>query len=189
MPGLLEQVFSRLAQHGLGLASTRQNFGSGHVNFNEVSLQCDLPGWTLKIFFDHVELTTSLDAYREGIAKAAAEIVKQQESSLDFATFTSVLSLHGKVMNGEYREVLSQFTCEPSTRPGPMLGSGAVFYFGSEGDRLLTSLTIDRSARVEDGIFVNSHIVYDASKASLASLEDIRLRIDETLAHVGLEQG
>jgi hypothetical protein len=184
LPALLAKLFSALGQHGFKPATVQFRKAA---TLGETNLQCDLPTATLKIFLDHVDLSTTSGSYRKGLAAMAIEALSRHVKKLDFSTFTASCHAHGTLSNTLSSDFLGRFVRE-APKSQSLIGSAAVFYYGAQGSSLTSSLTLDMSAQVEGGIFIQTYVVYDASKIAATELEDIfTSHVDEVLADLDLE--
>jgi hypothetical protein len=184
LPALLAELFSSLGQHGFKPATVQFRKAA---TLGEINLQCDLPTATIKIFVDRVDLSTHSGSYRKGLATMAIEAVSRHAKKLDFSTFTASCHAHGTLSNTLSSDFLGRFVHE-APKAQSLIGSAAVFYYGAQGPSLTSSLTLDMSAQVEGGIFVQSYVVYDASKIAVTELEDVfTSHIGEVLADLDLE--
>jgi hypothetical protein len=184
LPALLAELFSSLGQHGFKPATVQFRKAS---TLGETNLQCDLPTATIKVFVDRVDLLTTSGNYRKGLATMTIEAVSRHVKKLDFSTFAATCHAHGTLSNMPSSAFLGRFVRE-APKGQSLIGSAAVFYYGAQGPSLASSLTLDLSAQVEGGIFVQTHVVYDATKIAVTELEDtFTSHVDEVLADLDLE--
>jgi len=174
-----------LGQYGFAPATTRFNKGA---TLGETHLQCDLPGATIKIYFDRVDLSATTRHYRKGLATTAVELVTRHVKKFDFSTIVASCHAHGTLPNTSSSDFLLRFVTSVPKDRGPIIGSAAVFYFGPHGPSLTSSLTLDLSAQVEGGIFLQEYVIYDASKIATTEVEAAFTRlIEEVLDQLDLE--
>ena len=96
--------------------------------------------------------------------------------------------MHGSLESGSVKQYISNFVKNVPDGLGPSAGNGTVMYFGPVGDRLLCSVTIDRSTTVADGLFCRTYVVWDATKVETERLPELANRfVRETVSQVGLE--
>ena len=93
------------------------------------------------------------------------------------------LELHGKLEGQATRDYLAGFVSKVPQNLGPLMGSGAIFSFGPEGDRLLSSIIADVSAVVQGAIYLRIHGLWDAGKIEPASLPGVA----DAFVHQALE--
>jgi hypothetical protein len=185
LPALLAELFSSLGQHGFRPATT--HFSNAAI-LGDTHLQCDLPSATIKIFFDRVDLSTTSANYHKGLATTAIEAVSRYVKQLEFSTFAASCHAHGTLASTPSADFLGRFVRDAPKDPESIIGSAAVFYYGAHGPSLTSSLTLDMSAQIEGGIFVQAYVVYDASKVAASDIENVfRIHIDDVLARLDLE--
>jgi len=100
----------------------------------------------------------------------ALRAVKEHRPELSFRAFALAIRMHARLKGLPVRDYLGRFVSNIPQDLGPSTGSGTVFYFGSEGDRLLSSLTVDVSAVVPDGVYLGVHAVWDARRTEVESV-------------------
>ncbi len=168
---ILGHLFKRLEPHGLRLADLR--FESGNLNVGDQHIVCFLFNYwmTVKIRLERIEVNCS-ELPRDHTDKFKAAIldvlkaVKEHRPNLSFRAFALAVGMHAKIEGLSARDYLSRFVATAPKNLGPSTGNGVVFYFGPEGDRLLSSITADISAVVQDAIALRIHGMWDATKVS-----------------------
>jgi hypothetical protein len=106
---------------------------------------------------------------------------------LSFRAYALVLGLHGLLEGETVRQYLSRFVSN-APNIGPSTGNGVVFYFGPEGDHLLSTVTFDMSAIVPDALYIRTHVVWDAKKVEIKNLATIAENfVRHALNQAGLE--
>ena len=101
------------------------------------------------------------------------QAIKDYRPDQSFRAFGMTLGLHGKLEGQPAREYLARFLTKVPQNLGPSTGGGAIFYFGPEGDRLLSSIIADVSAQVQDAIYLRIHGLWDARKVAPTSLSGV----------------
>jgi len=175
-PSLLHDLFKRLAPRGLRLNDLRFDIGSGSAA-ERPQVICHLFNYlmTIKVGFERVEVVCSqmpsnlVEPFKAAILDALLA-VRDHRSSISFSTFVLSVALHTKLEGVSVRDYLARFAANVPEGLGPPTGNGAAFYFGPDGDRLLTSVTIDVSTPVADGLFIRVRSVWDGKKVALDSL-------------------
>ncbi len=166
---LLHNLFKRLEQHGLQLNDLRVERGSGSLGDHHILCYLFNYWMTIKIRVERIEIVCSV-LPQDHVEKFKAAIldvlraVKDCAPDLSFRAYAVAVGLHAKLEGHPARDYLARFVGHVPQGLGPSTGSGAVFYFGPEAERLLSSITADVSAVVQDGIFVRIHGVWDAKK-------------------------
>ena len=174
-PVLLHHLFKRLEPHGLRLSDLRVERGGGSIADHHVL--CYLFGYwmTVRVRVEKIEVVCS-DLPEQRVEKFKAAIqdvlkaVKDCRPELSFRAFALAVGMHVKLSEQPVREYLAQFVSNTPAGLGASTGSGTVFYFGPEGDRLLSSITVDMSAVIPDATYLRLHAVWDAKKVAVDSL-------------------
>jgi hypothetical protein len=172
---LLKRVFMRLQPYGLRLNDLRVERGGGNVGDQQILCYLFNYWMTIRIRVERVEIvcTEFPQDHVEKIKAAIADVlgaVKDYRPSIEFRAFAVAVGLHVKLQGQPVRDYLARFVTNAPKALGPSTGSGAVFYFGSEGDRLVSTVTVDLSAVVQDAAYLRIHGVWDAKKVALGSL-------------------
>ena len=190
---LLDHLYRRLESYGLRLTDIRVERGSGTVNDHHIVLYLFNYWMTVRVRTERVEVGCStlprdyLDKYKAAIIDVL-RAVKDYRSDLSFPAFAVVVGLHGSLEGRRVEDYLAQYVVNGPKNLGPTTGNGVVFYYGAEGDRFLSTLTVDRSATVPDALFVRVHGVWDAGRVApeaLAGMAEVFVR--QALENLGLE--
>lgn len=191
--GLLRHVFMRLEPHGLRLADMRIERGAGSAA--DFHLLCYLFNlWmTTRIRLDRVEVYCS-ELPQDYVKKIGAAIVdtvlavRNHFPETSYRSYTLAVGLHGLLEGQSVKQFLSGFAVNAPGGLGPLIGNGAVFYFGPEGERLLSSVTVDMSAVVSEALYVRTHVVWDAKQVSIEAFPELGERfVRQAVGHLGLE--
>jgi len=132
---------------------------------------------TIKLGFERLEIVCSqmprnlVESYKMAIVDAGTAVTDHR-AGLSFKTFIVSVGLHSKLEGSTLREYLGRFAANIPNEVGTPTGNGAVFYFGAEGERLLSSIALDVSAAVPDAAFIRVRSVWDGRKVSLSSILD-----------------
>ena len=175
---LLHHLFKRLEPYGLRLTDLRVERGSGNIGDQHILCYLFNYWMTVRIRIERIEVVCS-ELPQDYVDKLKAAIVdvlgavKDYRPNLSFRAFAIVVGLHAKLEGQPVRDYLARFVANVPQHLGPSTGSGAVFYFGPEGDRLLSSITADVSAVVQDAAYLRIHGVWDAKKVAPDSLSAI----------------
>jgi hypothetical protein len=173
---LLHRLHTRLQPHGLKLTDLRLERATGNVA--EQHVLCYLFDYlmTVRVRVERVEVNCSAlpsPEYLDKFKAATLDVlraVKDLRADLSFRAFAVAVGVHAKLEGQSARDYLTQFVAKVPQGLGASTGNGIVFYFGPEGERLLSSVTVDASALVPDGVFARIHGVWDASKIAPESL-------------------
>ena len=175
---LMHHLFMRLEPHGFRLNDLRVERGSQNVVDHQIVCFLFNYSMTVRIRIDRIEVTCS-QLPRDSVEKFKAAIldvlqaIKDYRPDQSFRTFGMALGLHGKLEGQPAREYLARFATKVPQNLGPSTGGGAIFYFGPEGDRLLSSIVADVSAVVQDAIYLRIHGLWDARKVAPTSLSGV----------------
>jgi hypothetical protein len=191
--GLLSQLYRRLEPHGLRLTDLRIERRAGSPADSHVLCYLFNHLMMVRIRVERIEVVCS-DLPQEQLRKFEAGItdtlraVKDHLPSVAFRAFTLAVGLHGRLDGQPLRQYLGHFGTNAPKELGPLTGSGTVFYFGPEGDRLLSSLTVDMSALIPDALYVRAQAVWDATKVSVESVSgQAEEFVRNALSRLGLE--
>jgi hypothetical protein len=189
----LDRAFRRLAPHGLRLSDLRLERGAGNVTDLQIVGHMLNHSLTIRFRIDKVEVvcsdlpTTHVEAVKAAIIGALAAVVDHRPK-LAFKAFGLSVGMHATIEGQASSDYLARFAANVPKNLGPLTGYGCVFYFGAEGNQLNSSVTVDLSALVQDGIFVRTQAVWDAQNVKTESLigvaEAFRQRV---LGSLGLE--
>ena len=190
---LLDCVYRRLEPNGLRLADMRFEGEPGSLGDRHLLLSLFDYMITVRLRADRVEVVCA-ELPRNIVEKFQGAIVnllralKDHGPDLAFQTFTVSVGLHCRPEGQSVADYLARFVTNAPTTLGPSTGSGVVFYQGADGDRLLSTLTIDVSTVVPDGMYVRIHGVWDAVRVALDVLPaTIEAFVGQALAGLGLE--
>lgn len=190
---LVDKIFTRLEKYGLRLSDLRTEDSS---IIGDRYLQCYLFNYvmTVKIRYDKVEITCTefprshVDNFISGILDVL-NAVKEFPQHISYKTFSTAIACHGRIEGQTTMEFLSKMPMQIPAGLGPSIGSGVVFYYGQENDRLLSSLTLDMSALIRDALFIRTHGTWDAGRIPVESLPKmIKEFFAQALGAVGLQQ-
>lgn len=177
-PGLLRHLFLRLEPHGLRLGDMRIERGTGNVS--DFHVLCYLFNYwmTVRIRVERVDVFCS-ELPQDHVQRFGAAItdtlraVQDHSPSAAFRAFALAAGFHGRIEGQAAKEYLGRFISSVPSDLGPSLGGGAVFYFGPEGDRLLSTITVDMSAVVPEAVYIRTHFVWDAKKVRIEALPSL----------------
>lgn len=193
--GLQGQLFTRLSRHGVRLTDIRPD--RGNQSLGDYSLLCYLFNFlvTVRIRLERVEIMcvdlSRVDGTKLNEAGVdVLEAVKAHVPGISFKAYTLAMGLHGTLDGMSAQEFLSRFVTVAPKNLGPPIGSGVVFYYGPEGERLLSSVTVDLSALISGGLYIRAQVVWDGSKVAIQALPAMGDKhVREVLAQLGLTAG
>jgi len=174
-PKLMRHLFEHLQRHSPRLQDLKIERGNNSVG--ELSVECHLYNFQtgVRVFTEKVNVV-SINVRQDEVERfetvvvGALSAVKEHQPTVAFRTHTLSMLLHGALQNKSGRDYLAAFVRNVPTGLGTHTGNGFVMYFGPEEDRLLSSVTVDLSALVPDGILFRPYVVWDANKVEVAAL-------------------
>ena len=192
--GLFHRLYGELSEHGLQVDDMK--IMSADSSLGDVHLQCVLFGWSaiLRVRVAGVELwydiTRVARATADDVFRRATLAVQDHLSKATIKTWGLTLRQHGQLPGTTSAEYLGRFIRSVPAL-GSLAGSGAIFYFTPEADRLAGSLVVDLSARTTPpGLFVEARTIWDARKIALETLPEREVRYaEELMRHLGLHVG
>jgi hypothetical protein len=190
-PALSQHLFHGLGSH-YNLRLTDIRFETGAGSLGDAVLRFSWPNLAeIRLYLDRVEVESSflpfLRFQGRDLVGDVLRFVSEYLSNARFRTYSVTQEIHGELAGQPRHEFLARFTPSFPEGFGPALGAGIVFYFGEEADRLFGSVTLDFSRDVEGGIFVQSVVLYDASKVSGGELMTLsRSEFDALFDRIGL---
>jgi len=190
--GLVQQLFVRLGKHGLKLADVKFEAGGGTLA--EVQWTCCLIAYSVivRIRLDNVEVhcfnfRAVTQEQLGDVIVGALEAVKSHVPTAAFKLYTLSYGLHGLVAGTPAVQFLASYAHPPEPELGPLTGSGAVFYYGETTERARSTLVVDLSAAIDNGVYVRPTAVWDASRVAIGSLPGLATAfVHDALRQVGL---
>lgn len=176
IPLLYDALLESFASEGLTASDLRAEAGDGslggfHVAFWLLGVKANVRIRVDNVMFslsdlrvDRVRVIQNLQALITALQKATP--------GLTFAGHTASYGCHGFVENSSTKDFLARFFAVPPTTPetGPFLGSGLALYYGAVGNCITSSLTLDRSSLVQDGLFFKVVAIFDGQINDAAAL-------------------
>ena len=168
LPRLNAAAFEILNVYGLGANDIVHDFAGG--NFGKANTQYYLPNRaTLGLYFDRFTVTvpdiTTAESHLADIVGHAFTLVGGAVSAIAYKTFQLRLNLHGPLLGTTSAEFLLRFLATP---PGvelpPLSGCGFALYALPTETQLSSTITLDVSAAIADGLYVNYVTICDATK-------------------------
>jgi hypothetical protein len=173
LPELLTHLFKRLQGYGFTLNGTRFQNADSHLG--EAHLRCTLFGSVLRIFLDRLDISSNLEQGAAGHDRRWLDAVESLQAYLPdlvFNSYTAWLKLHGVLPGVRPEQVLPKLVSAAPASPGPLLLAGAVFHYGAGAGRLSSSLNIEPSAVIEEGLYVQTRVIYNADRIQLDGLSE-----------------
>ena len=192
VPVLYEALLDRLTPAGLSSADLRPEAGNGSVGSagvgfwlfgNQVNVQIRLNSFRFR--------TSSLDASVVSSADEVADALRQaMRDELRFTTHAVSYACHGLIEATTAADFVRQLVPNPPAIEGfgAHLGTGVALYFGEAPPTISSTLTLDASQLVPDGLFVRVLVVVDGAVVTLPEIRDLaEERVHAALASVDLE--
>jgi hypothetical protein len=144
-------------------------FDQGNGSLGEVGVSCSLMSLHSSIMIRAEKLELQVfDLFRTDLRKletaflASLEAVSAAAGRAPFRSYSLAVSLHGRLSNLSTEAFLTKLSSPHPGGLGPPAGSGVVHYFGATGNRLAASVTLDKSASIDGGLFCRLFGLWDA---------------------------
>lgn len=190
---LLHQLYKALEPHGIRLNDMRIERGTGSAA--DFHLLCYLFDFmmTLRVRVDRLEVYCSqlpedyLERFSFAIVHALGAL-RAHWPALTYRAHALAINLHGLLDSVPAKEYVPRFAANIPAGLGPSMGSGTVMYFGPEGERTFSSLTVDISALVANGLYIRSYVVWDGKKVDITALPKLgQAFVKQALDQLGLQ--
>ncbi len=192
VPVLYEALLERLANIGLSDTDLRPEAGNGSVGGTGLGFWLLGGKVHVHVRLDSLRLRTS--ALTADVLAAADGVVAalQQASrnALRFRTHAFSCACHGLIEGMKAAEFVGQFVPRPPAVEGlgDHLGTGVAYYFGEAPPTVSSTLTLDASQAVQDGLFVRVFAVMDGTAGTIPEIHALaEERVRTALASVNLE--
>jgi hypothetical protein len=193
VPPLLNQLYTRLQPHGLKFQDIKLERGSGGLAEQNILFYLFDYLVTVRVRVERIEIHYSALPNREYVNRFKAATVdillamKELKPDL-FRAYAVAAGIHAKLEGQPSRDYLAQFMTNAPKGLGSLAGNGAIFYFGPEGDRLLSTVTVDPSVVVPEAVFVKIHGLWAANAVSPEALaNNAEVFIRQALDSIGLQ--
>jgi hypothetical protein len=167
-----EALYPVLQRHSIGLQNMQlENQG----NLGQANLRCVAAdsSTSLTLFLDRLEVwTTSLSAHC-ALPRDAAEELVERVSGAAIASYEAIARWHGRIAQLSAADFLGRFVHKVPTTFGPSLGAAATFYYGADSTSLTSSINLDLSSLVKEGLFVQGASIFDRASMSPQELVDV----------------
>jgi len=174
-PKLLRHLFERFQPHSpqlqdLKIERGNNSIGDFHIACHLYNFRAGVRVFTEKVGVVCVNMQANEVEKFKAVIVDALSAVKEHQPTAAFRTHTMGVMLHGTLQDKSVREYLSTFIKNVPSGLGTHTGNGFVMYFGPQDDRILSSITVDLSALVSDGVFFRPYVVWDANKVEVVAL-------------------
>ena len=191
-PVLYEALLERLAHAGLSGMDLRPEAGNGSVGGTGLGF------W---LFGNKVNVQIRLDSFRFRTSSLASDVVNTadgvlaaiREASRDelhFRTHAVSYACHGLIEGMKAAEFVGGLVGNPPAIEGfgDHLGTGVAFYFGEAPPTVSSTLTLDASQVVPEGLFVRVVVVVDGTVGAIPEMKTLaEERVRMALSSVNLE--
>lgn len=175
-PALLQHLFVRLQSHAPQLQNMKLERGADN-SFGDLHVVCHLYAFRVgvRVYAEKVSVIC-INVLEDEVERFSALIVdalsavREYQPAVAFRTHTMSVALHGTLGGQSVKEYLATFVRNVPSGLGPHTGNGGVMYYGPEDDRILSTMTLDLSGMVSDGLFIRPHVVWDANKVDIRNL-------------------
>jgi len=184
---LFQAVAETLQPYGFQPADLKWEQGVGP---GDMQLTFPLLGYSIvmRLRVDRIEVQ-SFDLRRVDTSQtrdATRDLLKLVEgvSGICFDTYSLAVGYHGLLDGTSLTSYLAGYTLVPAAALGVLVGAGTSFYYGPEAGRVSSSVTLDRSAAVPEGLFVRVNGVWNAGTITP---DQIGITVVEFLEHAMLQ--
>jgi hypothetical protein len=171
---LFEQLGSRF---GLAASGMQPKLILGSLA--DVQLTCSLARFSTSVGLstERVEIgcSNSLQLRQQDFAEIALSTLNTVAAyiSVPYKAYRLSVNFHGTLADMSTPEYLARFTPNTPQALGPRIGSGVVFYYGADAERLSSFVTLDFSAYHAGALYVRMQGVWDAEKVTLVDLPSV----------------
>ena len=192
VPVLYEALLERLAHVGLSDMDLRPEAGNGSVG------TAGLGFW---LFGSKVNVQLRLDSFRFRTSSLASDVLDSADGvvaairqalqdELRFRIHAVSYACHGLIEGMKAAEFVGEFVRNAPVIEGfgDHIGTGVAFYFGEAPPTVSSTLTLDASHVVPDGLFVRVHVVVDGAVGAIPEIQALaEERVRTALSSVNLE--
>ena len=192
VPVLYEALLTSLAHVGLSDMDLRPEAGNGSVGAT---------GLGFRLFHNKVNVHLRLDSFLFRTSSLASDILDSADGvvaairqalpdELRFRSHAVSYACHGLIEGTKAAEFVGGFV---QTSPviegfGDHLGTGVAFYFGEAPPTISSTLTLDASRVVPDGLFARVYVVVDGAVGTIPEIQALaKERVRTALSSVNLE--
>ncbi|MEK6804381.1 MAG: hypothetical protein AABZ34_17230 [Nitrospirota bacterium] len=177
---LHQAMYLALQPFGLGLQDMQVQTGAKDFSELQATYWLLRLNTTVRVYLDRVEVNCSSvhssveQVYRQ-IVVVATDVAQRTIPESAYKSFTIQLALHGIMQTMSVDDFIAKQFNEANTPSGAgkLIGRGLVYYFGEEKEREFSSLLIEKSARIQDGIFLRGSVTLKGNDIIISRLPDI----------------
>lgn len=188
---LYARLHEALRDHGARPATMRTDYAGGSLG--DMKLQIDILAFASRLILSLESL--AIDCFdlkraqeKDVVAASTNALGALGEHLQDFrvGAYAIEWALHGTVSDRSGADIINHYVTQPpqaSTRPH--ISTAILFSYGPEGAEQASSIMLEPSATVPDGLFVRLQTTLDAAKVDSLPAEWDRAK-NSLLAHLGL---
>ena len=191
VPVLYEALLDELAGAGLSSMDLRPDAGNGAVGGAGLGVWLFGGKANARIGVDSVRFqTSSAEPQVVDSVDGVIGAVRRASPELNFKTHAVSYAHHGRIEGMKAAELVRRFVPNSVNIDGfgDCLGAGAALYFGEAPPMISSTVTLDASRLVQDGLFVRVFMVMDEAAGIGSALRVLaEERTGAVLRAVGLE--
>ena len=187
VPVLYEALLERLAHVGLSDMDLRPEAGNGSVGATGIGFWLFGSKVNVQLRLNSFRFRTSLLASNVlDSANAVVAAIRQALPELRFRTHVVSYACHGLIEGMKAAEFVGEIVPNAPVIEGfgDHLGTGVVFYFGEAPPTVSSTLTLDASRVVPDGLFVRVVVVVDGAIGAIPEIQALAEECVRTAALV-----
>lgn len=174
--GLYARLVARLSPYGLKLSDMKIERGNGSLGEYHLSFFLLEYLVVVRVRVDRSEIYCAhlTDDNKNRVIAAATETLAcvRETIEAEYRVYAVTLNIHGLMENQNAKAFLGKLVAAPPAAAGTIIGNGIGYYFSSVGDRSASSLVLDASALVPDGLYAKPQATWDASRVPLDQLAE-----------------
>lgn len=184
-------LFVHLSPLGMRLADLK--FTGGETTYADTHVTCFLYniGAELNIRPERIEIRAFDPSRRDDcFAAVAAATAAAFELATDTTTksCTSVSALHAELGDVHARDFISTFLATAPEGVGAQFSAGIVFYFEPSDGRVMSSVNLEPSAAIQDGLYFRTTNVWSTDVGDFKEIaKREREALERTIAAFGME--
>ena len=191
VPVRYEALLERLAHVGLSDMDLRPEVGTGSVGTTGIGFWLFGSKVNVQLRLSSFRFRTSLLASNVlDSANAVVAAIRQASPELRFRTHVVSYACHGLIEGMKAAKFVGEIVPNAPVIKGlgDHLGTGVVFYFGEAPPTVSSTLTLDASRVVPDGLFVRVVVVVDGAIGAISEIQALtEERVRTALSSVNLE--
>lgn len=193
IPRIYESLLAQLGPIGLTTADIRTDAGDGSLagfNLNFWLFQFRL---LVRVRLDSVEMRWNgltagdVPSMVDALDRVLSAVAHAGENTVP-STHEISAALHFVLENTSANDVIKRFApTVPEIGPGPLLGTGVAMYYGPRDEVLSSSLGLEPSTVIPQGLFARITISCDGALSTHRLQERLENQIHETLRTFGFD--